>query len=133
MLPCIALLLPIIYIILIIFLPETPLFLLRAGKTERAEKSFYFYKSLSVEDPQSKKEFEEFVEGLVIDGPVEKVTAKDYCKLFFDIYALCTACPLTRQQGSVESLRTDVFNFVHPPDVGKLCHFNLCHHYFRES
>ncbi|KAH8330851.1 hypothetical protein KR067_008320 [Drosophila pandora] len=78
-LPCIALLLPIIYTILIFFLPETPLFLLRCGKTEKAEKSFYFYKSLSVEDPESKKEFKEFAEGLVFDGPVEKATVKDYC------------------------------------------------------
>ncbi|KAH8250059.1 hypothetical protein KR026_004471, partial [Drosophila bipectinata] len=78
-LPCVALVLPTIYIISIIFLPETPIFLLRAGKTEKAEKSYYFYKGLSAEDPESKKEFKEFLDELLADSAVEKITTKDFC------------------------------------------------------
>ncbi|KAH8330850.1 hypothetical protein KR067_008319 [Drosophila pandora] len=82
-LPCIMLLLPLIYLASITFLPETPLFLLRAGKTEKAEKSFSFYKNLSDEDAESKKQFKEFEEGHSI--VVEQVSVSDYCKLFLSI------------------------------------------------
>ncbi|KAH8335510.1 hypothetical protein KR074_004297 [Drosophila pseudoananassae] len=84
-LPCVILLLPTIYLISITFLPETPFFLLKAGKTEKAEKSFYFYKHLPHEDSESKKQFKEFEERLSMEGTVEIVTIKDYCKLFLRI------------------------------------------------
>lgn len=64
--------------------------MLRAGKTEQAEKSFKFYKNLSDEDSETKKQFKEFEEGH--STVVEHVTIRDYCKLFLSIRLMLYVC-----------------------------------------
>ncbi|KAH8278450.1 hypothetical protein KR018_003437, partial [Drosophila ironensis] len=78
-LPCIIIIVPIVYLILIYFLPESPMFLLQTGKPEKAEESFNYYKNGSPDDPKIKAEFkiiQQECEALGIDqGP----TCSDYC------------------------------------------------------
>ncbi|XP_044571402.1 facilitated trehalose transporter Tret1 isoform X2 [Drosophila ananassae] len=76
-LPCIMLLLPLIYLASITFLPETPLFLIRA-------------------DAETKKQFKEFEEGHSI--VVEQVSVSDYCnKEAWKAYGLIYVLLFTHQ------------------------------------
>ncbi|KAH8369113.1 hypothetical protein KR009_001671 [Drosophila setifemur] len=77
--PCITVSLPVIYVIAIIALPETPPFLVGRGRDERAERSYYFYKNLSDTDNEAKAEFKAFQEGVLSGGRTEKITCRDFC------------------------------------------------------
>ncbi|KAH8375004.1 hypothetical protein KR200_010924 [Drosophila serrata] len=90
-LPFIVSSMAIIYMLSIIPLPETPQFLLKRGRDEKAEKSFYFYKNLKRKSPsdpikeaEAKAEFNTFREN-VLGG---NNTQKAHCKDFFSKAAL---------------------------------------------
>ncbi|KAI8045066.1 facilitated trehalose transporter Tret1 isoform X3 [Drosophila gunungcola] len=80
-LPCIVIVLPILYVILIIPLPEPPQDLLRRGHDEKAEKSYYFYRNLT-SDPtkqnENKAEFDSYRERVFIGGVKENITRQDF-------------------------------------------------------
>ncbi|XP_016953804.1 facilitated trehalose transporter Tret1 isoform X2 [Drosophila biarmipes] len=82
MLPCVVILLPITFFCLLIPFPEPPQDLLKRGRSEMAEKSFYFYKNLS-KDPtkqdENKEAFIIFRDKVLGGGIQEKVTISDFC------------------------------------------------------
>lgn len=88
LMPCIGICFPIIYLLAIIGLSETPQYLLRKGKDVQAEKSYYFYKNLSVagrdnesaHDDAAKKEFETFKQQVLSGGVRQQVSWSDFCK-----------------------------------------------------
>lgn len=95
--PCIIIVLPILYFVACLIFPETPQYLLKRGRTERAEKSFNFYKGLpKLEESWHKKynrdlelprptlptttEFEELKMAVLSGGLATPITIKDFCK-----------------------------------------------------
>ncbi|XP_039231742.1 facilitated trehalose transporter Tret1 isoform X2 [Drosophila yakuba] len=80
-LPCVVIVLPILYLCLIIPLPEPPQDLLKRGHEEKAEKSFCFYNNFS-KDPAEQEEIKaEFVNlrNKVLDSGIsEKFTRADF-------------------------------------------------------
>lgn len=58
--PCIAVALPIIYVVVFCFFPETPQSLLKSGRLSEAEAAFNFYKGINNEiKPQMSRSVEE--------------------------------------------------------------------------
>lgn len=88
LMPCIAILLPVVYLLAIWGLSETPQHLLRKGRNEQAEKSYYFYKNLPASNPDNesahndaaKKEFETFKQQVLKGGVQQDVGWKDFCE-----------------------------------------------------
>ncbi|XP_062125159.1 facilitated trehalose transporter Tret1-like [Drosophila sulfurigaster albostrigata] len=86
LMPCIAIAFPVIYLLAIIGLSETPQYLLRQGRDAQAEKSFYFYKNLhsssadneSAYHDSAKIEFETFRQQVLSGGVKQDVTWKDF-------------------------------------------------------
>lgn len=86
--PCIAIALPVVYLLAIIGLSETPQFLLRQGRDALAEKSYYFYKNLSVLNPgnesahheTAKIEFETFRQQVLNSEVRQRVKLTDFCE-----------------------------------------------------
>ncbi|KQS38547.1 facilitated trehalose transporter Tret1 isoform X2 [Drosophila erecta] len=80
-LPCVVIVLPIIYLCLLIPLPEPPQDLLKRGHEEKAERSFCFYKNLS-KDPgkegEIKAEFAKLRNTVLASGLTEKFTRADF-------------------------------------------------------
>ncbi|XP_043653671.1 facilitated trehalose transporter Tret1-2 homolog isoform X1 [Drosophila teissieri] len=80
-LPCVVIVLPILYLCLIIPLPEPPQDLLKRGHEEKAEKSFCFYNNLS-KDParqeEIKAEFDNLRNKVLASGISEKFTRADF-------------------------------------------------------
>ncbi|XP_030558999.1 facilitated trehalose transporter Tret1-like [Drosophila novamexicana] len=89
LMPCIAILLPVVYLLAIWGLSETPQHLLRKGRNEQAEKSYYFYKNLPASNPDNesahndaaKKEFETFKQQVLKGGVQQDVGWKDFFNL----------------------------------------------------
>ncbi|KAH8417077.1 hypothetical protein KR222_002892 [Zaprionus bogoriensis] len=89
LMPCIAILLPVIYLLAIIGLSETPQHLLRQGKDALAERSYYFYKNLpavgqdneSARDDAAKKEFETFKQQVLSGGVRQSISSSDFFNL----------------------------------------------------
>ncbi|XP_033164260.1 facilitated trehalose transporter Tret1-2 homolog isoform X3 [Drosophila mauritiana] len=80
-LPCVVVFLPILYLCLIIPLPEPPQDLLKRGYEEKAEKSFCFYKNLSKDPAQqaeNKAEFDILRNKVLASGITEKITSADF-------------------------------------------------------
>lgn len=79
---------PILYLLCVVSLPETPDFLLKVGKFEEAKSAVWFYKSYDYQSPaDSKKLFDEDVNAmrqLVVNVEQgissSKITAADFCK-----------------------------------------------------
>ncbi|KAH8359705.1 hypothetical protein KR093_008426 [Drosophila rubida] len=86
LMPCIAIAFPVIYLLAIIGLSETPQYLLRQGRDALAEKSFYFYKNLpassadneSAHHDAAKKEFETFRQQVLSGGVRQDVNWRDF-------------------------------------------------------
>ncbi|KAH8310263.1 hypothetical protein KR044_000325 [Drosophila immigrans] len=86
LMPCIAIAFPVIYLLAIIGLSETPQYLLRQGRDALAEKSFYFYKNLpasgahieSTHHDAAKKEFETFRQQVLSGGVRQNVNWADF-------------------------------------------------------
>ncbi|XP_034485937.1 facilitated trehalose transporter Tret1-2 homolog [Drosophila innubila] len=86
LMPCIAIALPVIYLLAIIGLSETPQYLLRQGRDAQAEKSYYFYKNLPVLDSDNesaqretaKIEFETFRQQVLSGGVRQRVNWTDF-------------------------------------------------------
>lgn len=103
-LPCVVIFLPILYLCLIIPLPEPPQDLLKQGHEEKAEKSFCFYKNLSKDPAQqddNKAEFDKLRNKVLASGIAEKITPADFCKFqidntyndqFLEIFDLILSC-----------------------------------------
>ncbi|XP_017104189.2 facilitated trehalose transporter Tret1-like [Drosophila bipectinata] len=90
LMPCIAITFPIVFLLAIIGLAETPQYLLRRGRDEQAEKSYYFYKNLKapkVGDKEAsnhdaaKIEFDSFRLQVLSGGITEKITKRDFFNL----------------------------------------------------
>ncbi|XP_030374058.1 facilitated trehalose transporter Tret1-like [Scaptodrosophila lebanonensis] len=102
LMPCIVIALPIIYLLAIFNLPETPIYLIRRGRDEKAEKSYRFYKNLknspsdqneSEKHDDVKNEFKLYREMVLQGGVREKVTWQDFInkptlKVFVLIFVL---------------------------------------------
>lgn len=86
LMPCIAIALPVIYLLAIIGLSETPQYLLRQGRDALAEKSYYFYKNMPSSGPDNesahremaKSEFETFKQQVLSGGVRHRVTYTDF-------------------------------------------------------
>ncbi|XP_053947515.1 facilitated trehalose transporter Tret1-like isoform X1 [Anastrepha ludens] len=109
--PCIIIILPIIYLIAAWAFPETPQCLLKRGRTERAENSFNFYKSIpkremvlshkykrDMELPEptmpASSEFDELKEMILSGGLATPITIKDFLTRsamfkFFTAFIIC--------------------------------------------
>ncbi|XP_018801152.1 PREDICTED: facilitated trehalose transporter Tret1-like [Bactrocera latifrons] len=109
--PCIIIVLPILYFLACLAFPETPQYLLKRGHTKRAEKSFNFYKSLpeleensqqkynrDVELPRhtlpATSEFEELKGAVLSGGLATPITIKDFFTKsamfkFFTAFIVC--------------------------------------------
>ncbi|XP_036347804.1 facilitated trehalose transporter Tret1-like, partial [Rhagoletis pomonella] len=109
--PCIIIVLPIIYLIASWVFPETPQSLLKRGRTESAENSFNFYKSIpkpeenarpkfsrDLELPQpvlpARSEFDELKEIILASGFATPITIKDFFTKsaifkFFTAFIMC--------------------------------------------
>jgi len=88
-LPCVVILLPIAFFCLLIPFPEPPQDLLKRGRVEKAERSFYFYKNLSKDPTKQDENKEQFIiyrDKALGGGIQEKVKISDFCKL--DIYVI---------------------------------------------
>ncbi|KAH8278584.1 hypothetical protein KR018_005542 [Drosophila ironensis] len=97
-LPCILILFPLIYEVLIYFLPETPMFLLQTGMDEKAESSFYFYKNTSPDDAEAKAEFMIMKQQCADIGIAAKPNCSDFCnREFWKICGLIAMLLLTHQ------------------------------------
>ncbi|KAH8344366.1 hypothetical protein KR084_010184 [Drosophila pseudotakahashii] len=80
-LPCIVIVLPVLFFCLLIPFPEPPQDLLKRGRDEKAEKSFYFYKNVSKDPTQqneNKAEFIVFRDKVLGGGLKDKVTISDF-------------------------------------------------------
>ncbi|XP_070073501.1 facilitated trehalose transporter Tret1 isoform X2 [Drosophila takahashii] len=80
-LPCIVIVLPILFFCLLIPFPEPPQDLLKRGRDEKAAKSFYFYKNLSKDPTQQNENQAEFIvyRDKVLGGGIkDKVTFSDF-------------------------------------------------------
>lgn len=89
LMPCIAITFPIVFLLAIIGLAETPQYLLRRGRDEQAEKSYYFYKNLKAPKAGDKEasnhdaakiEFDSFRLQVLSGGITEKITTRDFCE-----------------------------------------------------
>lgn len=84
--PCIVLPIPVLYLIMATYYPETPQYLLRKGKEEKALKSFKFYKNnIDQRDAVTymvvHNKFEELKVAIKHqESKSEKITAADICK-----------------------------------------------------
>ncbi|XP_017845537.1 facilitated trehalose transporter Tret1 [Drosophila busckii] len=86
--PCVAIALPVIYFLTIISLWETPQYLLKQGRDTLAERSYYFYKNLSLspsdndnelaQHDAAKQEFETFKQQVLSGGIRETITWRDF-------------------------------------------------------
>lgn len=109
LIPCIIVVLPIIYLVGNLFLPETPQCLLKHGREKDAELSFNFYKHI---EPQKNvecfatqasmaiSEFQELKAAIELGGLSAPVIIKDFRRLkhkyeplFFHIH-ICLTNPL---------------------------------------
>ncbi|EDV93397.1 facilitated trehalose transporter Tret1 [Drosophila grimshawi] len=77
LMPCVAIIVPIVYLIAIWGLHETPQHLLRKSHDAQAEKSYYFYKNLPNNDA-AKKEFDTFKQQVLKGGVKQDVGWKDF-------------------------------------------------------
>ncbi|XP_068153067.1 facilitated trehalose transporter Tret1-like [Drosophila tropicalis] len=125
LLPCIIICLPVIYILAIIGLPETPQYLLRRERDEQAKKSYYFYKNLSSSSSASsdkesagndaaKIEFETFRLQVLGGGITQKITLRDFfnlptMKVFGLIFVLIT-CNQLSGSFAIFSYTSHIFN-----------------------
>ncbi|XP_070143279.1 facilitated trehalose transporter Tret1 isoform X3 [Drosophila kikkawai] len=89
LMPCIIIALPVVFMLAIFGLAETPQFLLRRGQDVKAEKSFYFYKNLrpppagdkeSSHHDAAKIEFDTFRLQVLSGGVTESITWRDFIK-----------------------------------------------------
>ncbi|XP_039948381.1 facilitated trehalose transporter Tret1-like [Bactrocera tryoni] len=108
--PCIGLALPIIYVVVFCFFPETPQSLLRSGRFTEAEAAFNFYKGIDnaknlqlsrrVEESKTatevQSEFEELKTIILRENANVTVKLQDFCrfeksalKAFADTFVLC--------------------------------------------
>lgn len=87
LMPCIIIALPVVFIVAIFGLAETPQFLLRRGRDAQAEKSFYFYKNLTppaggdkeaANHDAAKIEFDTFRLQVLSGGVTESITWRDF-------------------------------------------------------
>ncbi|KAH8340749.1 hypothetical protein KR059_005904 [Drosophila kikkawai] len=87
LMPCIIIALPVVFMLAIFGLAETPQFLLRRGQDAKAEKSFYFYKNLrpppagdkeSSHHDAAKIEFDTFRLQVLSGGVTESITWRDF-------------------------------------------------------
>ncbi|KAH8369391.1 hypothetical protein KR009_009632 [Drosophila setifemur] len=87
LMPCIIIALPVVFLLAIIGLAETPQYLLKHGRDDEAEKSFYFYKSLTPPSPADKEaskhdaakiEFDTFRRQVLSGGITESITWRDF-------------------------------------------------------
>ncbi|XP_016939561.4 facilitated trehalose transporter Tret1 isoform X1 [Drosophila suzukii] len=81
-LPCVVILLPIAFFCLLIPFPEPPQDLLKRGRVEKAERSFYFYKNLSKDPTKQDENKEQFIiyrDKALGGGIQEKVKISDFC------------------------------------------------------
>lgn len=90
--PCLVIVLPIIYLMFTTLLPDTPQYLLRAGKVERAREAYNFYrnKKLALSCPnfesnvgpvtQDKQDFENLKNSIVTGDKDGNVELKDFGK-----------------------------------------------------
>ncbi|KAH8340746.1 hypothetical protein KR059_005896 [Drosophila kikkawai] len=83
--PFVAGAVPILYVLLIFPLPDTPAFLLKRGRDEKAMKSFYFYKNLrnkSSSDPTreaaAEAEFNTFRENVLGGDASQNASCRDF-------------------------------------------------------
>ncbi|KAH8243931.1 hypothetical protein KR032_011576 [Drosophila birchii] len=103
--PFIAGAMGILYVLVIIPLPETPQFLLKRGHDAKAEKSFYFYKNLKskssndpTKDAEAEAEFKTFRENVFGGEKPQKPTCRDFCNktalkafVLIKVLVLCNA------------------------------------------
>ncbi|KAH8278449.1 hypothetical protein KR018_003426 [Drosophila ironensis] len=90
LMPCIAIALPVCFLLAIIGLSETPQYLLKRGRDEQAEKAYYFYKNLkapAADDKEASKhdaakiEFDTFRLQVLSGGVTERITWRDFFNL----------------------------------------------------
>uniref|UniRef100_A0A6P4F7N7 Facilitated trehalose transporter Tret1 isoform X1 n=3 Tax=Drosophila rhopaloa TaxID=1041015 RepID=A0A6P4F7N7_DRORH len=127
-LPCIVIVLPILYVILIIPLPEPPHDLLRRGRDEKAEKSYYFYKNLT-KDPtkqnENKAEFNSFRERVLSGGVKEKITFQDFFnKVSMKAFGLIAVLLICNQMSGTFA----IFNYASTifTELGSTMEPNIC-------
>lgn len=83
--PLITIGIPIIFSIIVLFFPECPQSLIKQNKLKQAEKSFRFYRGISIKHEMNKKhsdEFEIFKLKLTASED-DKVTIKDFSKYLY--------------------------------------------------
>lgn len=102
--PCIAIAVPVVYLVAIFGLSETPQYLLRRGRDEQAKKSYCFYKNLTIAKPDgesahddsTEREFATFKQQVLSGGVRQDIVWKDFCKLDTDktlwLLQLCILC-----------------------------------------
>lgn len=89
--PMAVILLPVLYLLIAIYFPETPSYLLHCGKEEEAEKSLKFYLNYKA---LTKLETEQFnIKYAELKSAVKQqraqsdaVTLRDFCKSIYTIY-----------------------------------------------
>lgn len=66
----------------ILFVPESPMYLIRRGRFKAAEKSFRYYKNIKENDKShAMVEFEEMKQTLTEESKgLDKITLSDFCK-----------------------------------------------------
>ncbi|XP_039969786.1 facilitated trehalose transporter Tret1-like [Bactrocera tryoni] len=111
LIPCIIIVLPIIYLVGNLFLPETPQCLLKHGREKEAELSFNFYKNI---EPQTNvecfatqpsvaiSEFKELKAAIELGGLSAPVTLKDFFNrsTLFNFFTAAILCLLNQLSGS---------------------------------
>ncbi|EDW85207.2 uncharacterized protein Dwil_GK12735 [Drosophila willistoni] len=122
LMPCIIICLPVIYILAIIGLSETPQYLLRHGRDEQAKKSYYFYKNLSSsnttsesnENDAAKIEFETFRLQVFGGGITQKITLRDFFNLptmkIFGLIFVLIICNQLSGSFAIFSYTSHIFN-----------------------
>ncbi|XP_017119967.1 facilitated trehalose transporter Tret1 [Drosophila elegans] len=87
LMPCIIVALPVVFMLAISRLSETPQYLLRRGRDDQAEKSFYFYKNLTPPTSSdreasrhdvAKMEFDTFRLQVLSGGVTESISWRDF-------------------------------------------------------
>ncbi|KAI8045069.1 facilitated trehalose transporter Tret1 [Drosophila gunungcola] len=92
LMPCIIVALPVVFMLAISGLSETPQYLLRRGRDDQAEKSFYFYKNLKPptssdreasrhKAKMAKMEFDTFRLQVLSGGVTESISWRDFVNL----------------------------------------------------
>ncbi|TDG42783.1 hypothetical protein AWZ03_010795 [Drosophila navojoa] len=131
--PCIAVAVPVAYLVAIFGLSETPQYLLRRGRDEQAKKSYCFYKNLTIaktdgesaHDDATEREFATFKQQVLSGGVRQDVVWKDFFNLptikIFGLNFLMIFCNQLSGSFAFFNYTSNIFNELHTQIEANTC------------